>query len=105
MPGEESRARGEGALIPLSVFVLLLVAVNVASKPPAANGADIEVGAWLALAAALLIVAGAFLTRTSVSLVVSTAPRERPAAPADAPTTEQPTRSLRPTGPEGSSAG
>lgn len=64
----------------------LLVAVSVANEPPAAQGADLEAGAWLSLAGAAIMLAGAFLSGNRISLVV--APRE-PRTPPDATETRQ----------------
>jgi len=56
---------------------LLLVAVSLVNVPPAAQGfdSDLEVGAWLALAGAAIMCAGALLALNRISLVVT--PRER----------------------------
>jgi hypothetical protein len=59
---------------------LVLVIVSILSFPPAAQGgdADLEVGAWLALAGAAIMCAGALLALNRVALVVT--PRERAGA-------------------------
>ena len=56
---------------------LLLVVVSIVNPPPVVQGLDIElkVGAWLALAGAAIMCAGALLALNRVSLVVT--PRER----------------------------
>ena len=56
---------------------LLLVIVSIVNVPPAAQGidSDLEVGAWLALAGAAIMCAGALLAFNRISLVVT--PRER----------------------------
>ena len=56
---------------------LLLVVVSIINEPPAAQGFDsqLEVGAWLALAGAAIMCAGALLAGNRISLVVT--PRER----------------------------
>ena len=56
---------------------LLLVVVSIVNVPPAAQGldSDLEVGAWLALAGAAIMCAGALLAFNRISLVVT--PRER----------------------------
>jgi hypothetical protein len=56
---------------------LLLVIVSIVNVPPLAQGfdADLEVGAWLALAGAAIMCAGALLAFNRISLVVT--PRER----------------------------
>jgi hypothetical protein len=52
---------------------LLLVIVSILNFPPAAQGfdAELEVGAWLALAGAAIMCAGALLALNRVSLVVT----------------------------------
>lgn len=75
---------------------LLLVSVSLINTPPAAQGfdSDIEIGAWLGLAGAAIMCAGALLALNRVSLVVT--PRERSAGrPAAAePPSETETRHL-----------
>ena len=58
----------------------LLVAVNLIDVPPAANGASLETGAWIALAGSALMLIGGVLSVTRISLVVTMAPREGRAA-------------------------
>ena len=72
---------------------LLLVVVSIVNEPPAAQGFDaqLEVGAWLALAGAAIMCAGALLTGNRISLVVT--PRERGS---DAVVHETPTQPLPP---------
>ncbi len=68
---------------------LVLVLVSIINKPPLLQVADIdlEVGAWLALAGAAIMCAGALLALNRVSLVVTTraasprTPGHRPAPP------------------------
>jgi len=56
---------------------LLLVVVSIVNEPPAAQGFDaqLEVGAWLALAGSAIMCAGSLLAGNRISLVVT--PRER----------------------------
>src|SRR5215211_3047640 len=54
-----------------------LVALNLIDVPPAAQGASLETGAWIALGGAALMLIGGVLAVTRVSLVVSLAPRGR----------------------------
>jgi hypothetical protein len=58
-------------------IALVLVAVSLINEPPAAQGfdSDIEIGAWLALAGAAIMCAGALLAFNRISLVVT--PRQR----------------------------
>jgi hypothetical protein len=78
-------------------IALLLVIVSIVNEPPAAQGFDaqLEVGAWLALAGAAIMCAGALFTGNRISLVVT--PRERepaPPSPAPAPADQTETRPL-----------
>ena len=60
---------------------LLLVIVSIINFPPLVQGfeAELEVGAWLALAGAAIMCAGALLALNRVSLVVT--PRDSASAP------------------------
>jgi hypothetical protein len=65
-------------LLPLAgIGALLLVLVSIVNNPPAAQGLDKAVGAWIGLAGAILIGIGAFLALRRISIVISTRPRER----------------------------
>jgi hypothetical protein len=72
--------------------VAVIVASQLLDPPPAATGQDPDTGAWLALAAALVMVAGAVLTfgRVHLSLTVEGRERQRVAA-VDARGPEDPT--------------
>src|SRR3954449_8129569 len=70
-------------LAALAGAALAIVVVQLINHPPAARGSP-EVGAWLALAAVVLMSAGAILSRAQISLVITlrssdTSSRERPA--------------------------
>lgn len=58
----------------LGPVALVLVATSLINKPPLAQDTDIEAGAWLALAGAAIMCAGALLAMNRVSLVI--APRD-----------------------------
>jgi peptidoglycan/LPS O-acetylase OafA/YrhL len=67
----------------LAGAALAIVVVQLINHPPAARGSP-EVGAWIALAAVVLMSAGAILSRAQISLVIAlrsseTSSRERPA--------------------------
>ena len=64
--------------LPLIVFAIaVLVAAELVNPPPAAAGDDrLEVGAWTAFGAALVLLAGAVLTFGRVSFAVSVQGRE-----------------------------
>ncbi len=53
-----------------AAVAFVVVVSQLINHPPAATGADVEVGAWLALAGALLMLLGALMSRTGVSLAV-----------------------------------
>jgi hypothetical protein len=54
-----------------------LVIVQVIDPPPAARGNDREIGAWIALAGAALMVTGAVLAMAQISVTIDVAERER----------------------------
>jgi hypothetical protein len=56
---------------------LLVVAVQLIDPPPAARGAGLESGAWLALASTALMALGALLAAASISITVDVRGRER----------------------------
>ena len=80
----------------VAILALLVVLSQIVNDPPAVagdNGRDQDVGIWLALAGAALMVAGAVLS--TVRLAIAVEPRERRAAAAtpaaaDAPAAEPP---------------
>jgi amino acid transporter len=65
----------------IAAAALLLVVVSIVNNPPAAFGLSEDVGAWIALAGAILIGVGAILAPRRISVVISSSPRERPARP------------------------
>lgn len=56
---------------------LVVVAVQLIDPPPAARGAGLESGAWIALAATALMALGALLAAASISITVDVRGRER----------------------------
>src|SRR5215208_5092301 len=80
--------RGDGApdahLVPQSWLLVLagaafvIVVVALVNHPPAARGVGTEVGAWLALGAAIALVAGAVLSRARISLVIALRSTDEP---------------------------
>jgi carbon starvation protein CstA len=78
----------------LALAAVAIVAVQLIDPPPAARETDRATGAWLALAGALLLAAGALLRRSRISISVDVHQRdtrrrvpavdrrEEPAAPA-----------------------
>ena len=69
----------------LAGAALVIVVVSLVNNPPAARGAGLQVGAWLAFGAAVVLAAGAILSRARVSLVITPRapgePRPTPAPP------------------------
>jgi hypothetical protein len=55
---------------------VVIVFVQLVNKPPAAVDADLASGAWLALAGALLMAAGAVLSLTAISVTVQVRERD-----------------------------
>jgi hypothetical protein len=97
--GELSRARlgvDLDRLLPVAgIAALLLVVVSIVNNPPAAQGLEEDVGAWIALTGAILIGIGAFLAQRRISIVISSSDRH-PAVRVDQ---DPPTEPHRPTGP------
>jgi hypothetical protein len=60
----------------LAAAALVIVAVQLIDPPPAARGADIDTGGWMALAAAGVMLVGAVLTLASISVTVDVTGRE-----------------------------
>jgi hypothetical protein len=82
--------RGRPALLPPWVHVvcgpiaLVIVCVSLIDEPPAVGSAGtIEIGGWIAFAAAAVMTIGALLTRVRISLVVGARQRSTATAPAD----------------------
>jgi hypothetical protein len=64
--------------VPFVAFVaLFIVAVQLIDPPPAAARDDLATGAWLALAATLVMAAGAALSAASISVTVDVRSRDR----------------------------
>lgn len=74
---------------PLAAIALVVVVVSLVNHPPAAIGRDLAAGAWLALAAVVLLALGALLAeaRLTVRLDVDRSSPPRASAPAAGPTT------------------
>jgi hypothetical protein len=61
----------------ISGTLAFLVVAQLLDPPPAGHGADREIGAWLALGGAVLMVAGAVLALAEISVTIDVAERER----------------------------
>jgi hypothetical protein len=83
----------DGWLPAIAGAALVIVMVSLINDPPAVRGASPEVGAWIALAGALLLAAGAVLGRAKISVVVSMRSPER-TPPPSAETQVRPTEPL-----------
>jgi hypothetical protein len=72
------RYTGLSRAMPAIAFAALaVVAVQLIDRPPAARGAEIETGAWLALAGTLLMTLGAAMSLASITVTVAVRGRER----------------------------
>ncbi len=81
----------ERLLPALGATALLLVVVSIVNNPPAVTGRGEEAGAWVALAGALLLAAGAVLASRRISVQITSSARP--------PTHEEPAPPRPPTGP------
>jgi carbon starvation protein CstA len=70
----------DAPLLVLGALAILIVVSQLLNDPPRLAGLDpeLETGAWLALAGAAILLAGAFMSVARVSLAVSVEQRERP---------------------------
>jgi hypothetical protein len=60
----------------LGAIAVFAVAVTLLQGPPATRGADTATGAWVALAGAVLVLAGGLLSAARVSVTVTVAGRD-----------------------------
>jgi hypothetical protein len=77
----------ESWLPALGGAALVIVVVALVNHPPAARDAGLEVGAWLALGASIVLAVGAVLSRARISLVITLQSNDqsRPAPPPTEP--------------------
>jgi hypothetical protein len=64
----------------LGIAALVIVFVTLVNHPPAARGAGVEVGAWIALVGSILLTAGGVLSRARISLVITLRSTDQPAS-------------------------
>jgi hypothetical protein len=67
----QERPPRPGVLPSIGVAAFVIVVSQLVNHPPAAQGASVQAGGWLALAASALMVSGGILDATGVSLSVS----------------------------------
>jgi hypothetical protein len=83
-----TRSAGAGAagtrLAFICGIVAFLVIAEILDPPPAVRGADREIGAWIALGGAALMVAGAVLAIAQISVTIDVSERRRRTAAVDA---------------------
>jgi peptidoglycan/LPS O-acetylase OafA/YrhL len=60
----------------LAGAALVIVVVALVNHPPAARGAGLQVGAWIGLGAAVVLAAGALLSKARISVVIALKPNE-----------------------------
>ena len=76
-PARPGLERAAGWLPAAALAAIVLVLVSIVNPPPAAIDRSVEVGAWVSLAGAALLVIAAVLATTEVSIVVAMRPRTR----------------------------
>ena len=69
--------RDTRVLLGAALLVLVVVGSQLVQPPPAGQGADREIGAWLALVAAAVLLAGAGLAAAQIAVTVDVRGRER----------------------------
>jgi len=74
LPGSGASLASERALPWIGVGALAFVIVTLLDDPPAARDLPLESGAWLGFVGAALMAAGGFLTKSQISIVVSSRP-------------------------------
>jgi hypothetical protein len=71
LSGRYTSPAGERAVLFLSAGALVIVAGSLIQQPPAAIDSDPEVGAWLALAGTIAMLAGSLLRDLRVAVVIT----------------------------------
>ena len=61
----------DSLLLGIGAAAFVIVGIQLLNHPPAAIGRDEQVGAWLALAGSVLMLAGGVLSRTRITLSVT----------------------------------
>lgn len=78
LPQAPAPAAPAWVLTAVGPVAFVLVALALIDRPPAAQGSEIDAGAWIALAASAAMAAGALLAVARVSLVISVRDRKPP---------------------------
>jgi hypothetical protein len=89
----------EGLLLGVAAAALVIVVSQLINHPPRALARDPDVGIWLALGASVLLLAGAALGSSYVSVVRVEEPPGRDAPPRTPAAGEEPTQRIPPTDP------
>lgn len=66
----------EGSILYAGIGALIIIVANLIQPPPAALHDSIEVGAWIGLVGAILMVAGGILLRARIAVVITMRSRE-----------------------------
>lgn len=92
-----------GVSLAVAVFTVVVVLIQIVNDPPAVvgpNGAGRDIGIWLALGGAAVMVAGAVLASAHISLAIEprrSGPESGPGeGPSEAPTRSDPSPGERP---------
>ena len=83
-----------GTPLVVGVVALLIVLSQLINHPPVGNERDVEIGLWLGLAGAALMLAGAILSTARIAITVE--PRTRASAVSGAPPARAPGASMPP---------
>jgi hypothetical protein len=89
--GLRATPRLEHAVLPLSAATLVIVLSQILNHPPAAIGRGNEIGIYLAIGGAALMVAGAVAAVARISVAVEPRGRSAPPAAPKSPSSEDPT--------------
>jgi hypothetical protein len=75
LPGRSTGPLLDPGLLPwIAGAALVLVVVALINDPPGARDRGLDTGAWIALGGAVVIAAGALLSRAQISIVVGSRP-------------------------------
>lgn len=86
-------------------ILAFVVVAQILDPPPVARGSDREIGAWLALAGSVLMVAGAIMAVAEISVTIDVAERERRRRTAAVDARDEETAAASSSGASGSGSG